>query len=77
MCLIQDKLNSIGNEEAPPQYSPHPIIPLPNTKHDKPREYIICDSGEPLVNDSTDQLQRWPEPGIGPDLDNVYKDELI
>ena len=76
VCLIQDKLNSIGNEEAPLHYSPQPIIPLPNTKHDKPREHIICDSSEPLI---TDQLQIWPKSGMatGPELDNVYKDELI
>jgi len=76
---IKTKLNLIGNEEEPLHYSPQTTIPLPNTKYDKPREHIICDSSEPLTNDSTDQLQLWPKPpkGLGPELDNVYKDELI
>jgi hypothetical protein len=65
VCLIQNKLNSIKDDEilhSSPQIT---IPPMPFTTDDNPYTHIICDAKEPIKGSAD------------PDIDNVYKDELI
>lgn len=68
---IVDKIKTVEDEEIPLHYTPQPIIPMPDTTDDNPYKHIICDASEAPKGSADDgRLQ-------GPDLDNVYKDELI
>ena len=62
---IKDKLNSLKDDETL-QLSLQPTItPMPSTTDDNPYKHIICDAKEPIKGSAD------------PDIDNVYKDELI
>ena len=64
VCLIKDKLNSVEDDET--LHSPQiGIPPMPLTTDDNPYKHIICDAKEPIKGPAD------------PDIDNVYKDELI
>ena len=68
---IVDKIKTVEDEEVPLHYTPQPMIPMPDTTDDNPYKHIICDASESPKGSADDgRLQ-------GPDLDNVYKDELI
>jgi len=69
---IVDKLKEVKDEEdSPIHYTPQPIIPMPDTTEDNPYTHIICDANEAPKGSADDGTLK------GPDLDNVYKDELI
>ena len=62
---IKTKLNSVKDDETSHSSPQITIPPMPFTTDDNPYKHIICDAKE-SIKGSAD-----------PDIDNVYKDELI